>query len=87
MHTTYQLVIRGPITTALVTFIMCLGLNNRSGGTPDSKFTVKIDPADISFVTNRTVSDFSHITVVFRVSLSYARVDLNWAEGPEWCIC
>ena len=77
----FQLVLGGPAQTATVPFSKLLGLEKRSAGGPDSAFSVTINPTDIEFPVNRSVSTFGPITELFKGSLAHPGVDLNWGEG------
>ena len=77
----FQLVLGGPTKTATVPFSKLLGLEKRNAGGPESVFSASIIPADIEFPVNRSVTNFSPITELFKGSLAHPGVDLNWGEG------
>jgi len=77
----FNLIVGGPVSTPIIPFQTLLGLEGRTAGGPESKFSVKIDPAEISFITNRSISEFVPIADLFRGSLTHAGVAMSWTEG------
>jgi hypothetical protein len=78
----FNLIVGGPVTTPNIPFQSLMGLEGRTAGSPESTFSVKIDPAEINFIPNRSISEFAPIAELFRGSLSHAGVVMNWTEGP-----
>lgn len=78
----FHITIGGPTSTIAIPFSKLLGLDKRSVGSPETPFNVNIIPDDVTFIANRTVSEYSPINEYFRGSLSHPGVNLDWAEGP-----
>lgn len=53
----FNLLIGGPAVTPSISSKKLLGLEGRKSGSPESTFSVKIDPAEISFIPNRVHPD------------------------------
>ena len=77
----FNLLVGGPVSTPTISFQKLLGLDGRTAGGPEAKFSVKIDPAEILFIPNRAVTEFMPISERFRGSLSSPGVAMNWSEG------
>ena len=77
----FNLIVGGPVSTPNILFQTLLGLEGRTVGGPESTFSVKIDPAEISFIPNRSISEFVPIADLFRGSLTHPGVAMNWTEG------
>ena len=77
----FNLIVGGPVSTPSIRFQNFLGLEGRAAGGPDSTFSVKIDPAEINFIPNRSVSEFVPIADLFRGSLTHAGVTMDWTKG------
>ena len=77
----FNLTAGGPVFTPSISFHKFLGLEGRTAGSPESTFSAKIDPAEICFTPNRSISEFAPIADMFRGSLTHAGVSVNWTEG------
>ena len=77
----FSLVLGGPAMGVLIPFSKLLGLEDRSAGGPGAQFSVSINPPDISFPPNRSVTTYQQITEMFRGSISHPGLDIDWNEG------
>ena len=78
----FHIIIGGPPKTMSFPFSSLLGLEGRSSGSASSLISVTINPVDIIFPPNKTVTCWGPITKVFRGSMSHAGVDHDWKTGP-----
>ena len=77
----FSLVLGGPAMGVSIPFSKLLGLEDRSAGGPGAQFSVSINPPDISFPPNRSVTTYQQITEMFRGSISHPGLDIDWNEG------
>ena len=77
----FSLVLGGSSMVVSVPFIKLLGLEDRSAGGPGAQFSVSINPPDIKFPPNRSVTSYQQITEGFKGSLSHPGLDIDWNEG------
>ena len=78
----FDLILGGKPVTASFPFSALLGLEKRTAGSPTDNITCTVDPANITFRENTTVSAWGPINQVFRGSLSHAVVNHDWTVGP-----
>ena len=78
----YSIVLRGKAITASFPFSAFLGMEKRTAGSPNDAITCTVDPANVVFTNNSSVSAWGPIHQVFRGSLSHAGVNHDWKTGP-----
>ena len=78
---TFNLVLGGSAKAVTVPFSKLLGLEDRSVGGPESEFSISINPVNINFPPNRSVTAYQQITESFKGSLTHPGLDMDWNEG------
>ena len=78
----YSIILGGKPITASFPFSAFLGLEKRTAGSPNDVITCSVDPVNVIFMDNSSVSAWGPIAQVFRGSLSHAGVNHDWTAGP-----
>ena len=78
----YAIVLGGKAISASFTFSAFLGMEKRTAGSPNDAITCTVDPANMVFIDNSSVTAWGPIHQVFRGSLSHAGINHDWTTGP-----
>ena len=74
---TFNLVLGGSAKAVTVPFSKLLGLEDRSVGGPESEFSISINPVNINFPPNRSVTAYQQLTESFKGSLTHPGLDMS----------
>jgi len=78
----FDIILGGKPVTATFPFSTLLGLESRNAGANTDTISCTIDPGDMTFVSNTTVTAWGPINKMFRGTLSHAGVNHDWTVGP-----
>ena len=78
----FDVILGGKPVTATFPFSTLLGMEKRTAGSNTDNISCTVDPGNIVFKDNTTVSAWGPINLMFRGSLSHAGVNHNWTVGP-----
>ena len=78
----FDVILGGKPVTATFPFSTLLGMEKRTAGANTDSISCTVDPNDIVFASNTTVTAWGPINKMFRGSLSHAGVNHDWTIGP-----
>ena len=78
----FDIILGGKSVTATFPFSTLLGMEMRTAGANTDSISCTVDPSDIMFASNTTVTPWGPINKMFRGTLSHAGVNHDWTIGP-----